>query len=239
MRQQTDLKVAARPSRRGRKPAKAKIYPAQSLRDAAYEAIKHRIITLAFKPGEYVNELQLSAMLGIGRTPVHLAIDRLMLEGLVEVIPRKGIIVKPLSLSEVLEIIEIRLLNEGFCLRRVAERASEKDIIALGEILDRAKSFTHKRDVEQMMLLDREFHLQLARLQGNQVLEDVLLNLIERSLRFWFISLNAPQHFESVQEEHDAILAAVKNRDPDAAERAMQLHIESFRSTLLRYLQQG
>src|SRR6185437_1484206 len=59
-----------RPSRRGRKPAKAKIYPAQSLRDAAYEAIKHRIITLAFKPGEYVNELQLSAMLGIGRTPV-------------------------------------------------------------------------------------------------------------------------------------------------------------------------
>jgi DNA-binding GntR family transcriptional regulator len=79
----------------------------------------------------------------------------------------------------------------------------------------------------------------LARLQGNQVLEDLLLNLIERSLRFWFISLNAPHHFESVQEEHDAILAAVQTRDPDAAERAMRLHIESFRTTLLEYLQQG
>ncbi len=138
-----------------------------------------------------------------------------------------------------LEIIEIRLLNEGFGLRRVAERASEKDILALGEILDRAKAFAQKRDVEQMMLLDREFHLHLARLQGNQVLEDLLLNLIERSLRFWFISLNAPQHFESDQEEHDAILAAVQTRDPDAAERAMRLHIEPFRTTPPEYLQQG
>jgi DNA-binding GntR family transcriptional regulator len=239
MRQQANLKLPIAPSRRGRKPVKAKHRPVQSLRDTAYEAIKHRIITLAFKPGEYVNELQLSEMLGIGRTPVHQAIDRLMLEGQVEIIPRKGIIVKPLSLSEILEITEIRLLNEGYCLRRVVDRASDADIAALGEILKEARAFAKKRDVEQMMLLDREFHLQLARLQGNVVLEDLLRNLIERSLRFWFISLNAPQHFESVQDEHDSILAALKKRDASGAERAMRKHIESFRTTLIQYLQHG
>src|SRR5712672_2921568 len=79
---------------------------AGSLRDAAYDAIKHRIITCAFKPGEYINELQLSSILKIGRTPVHQALDRLMIEGMVEVIPRKGVIVKPVSLNEVLKIIE-------------------------------------------------------------------------------------------------------------------------------------
>src|SRR5262249_60400923 len=77
-----------------------------SLREAAYEAIKHRIITCAFRPGEYINELQLSALLKIGRTPVHQALDRLMVEGMVEVIPRNAAIVKPRTLTEVLQIIE-------------------------------------------------------------------------------------------------------------------------------------
>ena len=89
---------------------------AASLRDAAYDAIKHRIITCAFRPGEYINELQLSSILKIGRTPVHQALDRLMIEGMVEVIPRKGVIVKPVSLNEVLQIIEVRLINEALLL---------------------------------------------------------------------------------------------------------------------------
>ena len=83
-----------------------------SLRDAAYEAIKHRIITCTYRPGEYINEANVSAMLGIGRTPVHQAIDRLMLEGMVDVMPRKGVIVKPVSLDEIMQIVEVRLLNE-------------------------------------------------------------------------------------------------------------------------------
>src|SRR5262249_58765623 len=76
--------------------------PRQSLRDAAYEAIKHRIITCKFKPGECINEASVSALLGLGRTPVHQAIDRLMLEEMVEVIPRKGVIVKPVILQDVM-----------------------------------------------------------------------------------------------------------------------------------------
>lgn len=237
MGQQASLKAARTSSRRSRKPLKKNA--GASLRDEAYDAIKHRIITLAFKPGEYVNEAQLAEMLGIGRTPVHQAINRLMLEGQVEVIPRKGIIVKPLSLSEIVEITEIRLLNEGYCLRRVTERASDSDLIALGNILKDAKAAAKRRDFEQIMLCDREFHLELARLQGNEVFEDILRNVIERSLRFWFISLNAPRHLQSVEDEHDTIMAALRKRDAAGAERAMKRHIESFRSTLMQYLQQG
>src|SRR5215471_18285123 len=115
------------PARPGRDAAKASAR-ATSLREAAYEAIKHRIITCAFRPGEYVNELQLSALLKIGRTPVHQALDRLMMEGMIEVIPRKGVIVKPMSLNEVLQIIEVRLINEPYGARLAADHADDSDL---------------------------------------------------------------------------------------------------------------
>lgn len=208
----------------------------QSLRDLAYEAIKHRIITCAFKPGEYVNEAGVAAMLGLGRTPVHQAIDRLMLEGMVEVIPRKGVIVKPVSLDEVMQIIEARLIVEPQGVGLAAARADETDLAALGDVLGRAQQWTSVRNVEQMMLLDREFHLALARAARNDVFADILRKLHERSLRFWFISLADISHHGAVQDEHQAILQAVRDRDANAAEAAMRLHIESFRKNVARYL---
>ncbi len=206
----------------------------QSLRDAAYEAIKHRIITCVLKPGEYVNEAYLSSTLGIGRTPVRQAIDRLMLEGMVDVIPRKGVIVKPVSLDEIMQIIEVRLLTEAYCVRLAADRADRDEIIHLSDILARAHQWIEARNSEHLMLLDREFHMVLARASKNAVLGDCLAKLHDRSLRFWFISLNRPGHHKSVQDQHQAILAAIKDRDPAGAEDAMRAHINAFRNNLTR-----
>lgn len=219
----------------------APIVPAQpesaaSLREAAYDAIKHRIITCVFKPGDYLNEAYVSASIGIGRTPVHQAIDRLTQDGLLEVIPRKGIIVRPVSLSEAMQITDIRLLNEPYCARLAAERADNVDLATLRDILNRADAWTEVRNIEQMMLLDREFHMALAKAARNAVLASILQNLHERSLRFWFISLNAPDHHREVQNEHRAIFEAIERRDADAAAKAMADHIESFRRNISRYL---
>jgi DNA-binding GntR family transcriptional regulator len=233
-------KQAVKPSVNRHKPASvsapANPIMAASLRDAAYDAIKHRIITCAFRPGEYINELQLSSMLKIGRTPVHQALDRLMIEGLVDVIPRKGVIVRPVSLNEVLQIIETRLINEGYGARLAAERANDSDIADLADVLKRTRHWTSMRNVENMMLLDREFHLLVARAAKNDVLTDLLRSLHERSLRFWFISLNAPAHYERVHEEHEAIFAAIYRHEPDKSEAAMRAHIESFRANVSQFL---
>jgi len=207
-----------------------------SLRDRAYEAIKHRIMTCAFRPGEYVNELRLSATLKLGRTPVHQALARLMVEGLVDIIPRKGVVVKPVSLNELLQIIEARLANETYSARLAAEHADERDIAGLDDVLDRTRAWASKRNVEHMMLLDREFHLLLTRAAKNHVLTEVLRGLHERSLRFWFISLSAPAQHECVCTEHQAIVEAIRQREPLAADRAMRAHIESFRANVTRFL---
>jgi DNA-binding GntR family transcriptional regulator len=223
-------------SARGKATIKTTMKAANSLRDAAYDAIKHRIITCTFRPGEYINELQLSSILKIGRTPVHQALDRLKIEGMVEVIPRKGVIVKPVSLNEVLQIIEVRLINEPYGARLAAEHASDSDLEDLDGILKQAKHWGELRNVEKIMLLDREFHLIMARAAKNDVLTELLRSLHERSLRFWFISLNAPKQWERVLEEHHAILAAVRKRDPDRADTAMRHHIQSFRTNVSQFL---
>jgi GntR family transcriptional regulator, rspAB operon transcriptional repressor len=209
---------------------------ASSLLDTAYDEIKRRITICAFRPGDYLNEAEISTMLGIGRTPVHQAIDRLMVEGLVQVMPRKGIIVKPVSLDEVMQTIEVRLLNESYCVRLAADRASAGEMDELTSILARAQNELATRDGERLMRLDREFHGVLAQSARNPVLTELLGRLHDRSLRFWILSLNTPGHHLSVQQQHLAILAAIRDRDPDGAEQAMRAHIEAFRRNLLQTL---
>jgi GntR family transcriptional regulator, rspAB operon transcriptional repressor len=210
--------------------------PPLSLRDAAYEAIKHRILTCKFKPGECINEAGISALLGFGRTPVHQALDRLMLEEMVEVIPRKGVIVKPVILDDVMQMVDVRMINEVQCARLAAARADDAHIAGLGDVIKRARRAIADQDVHAMMMLDREYHLLLARASNNRELAEVVRKLNERSLRFWFISFTTPDHHNRFQEQHETIFSAVRDRDADEAERAMRAHIDSFRKSVARQL---
>lgn len=205
---------------------------ALSLRDQAYAAIKHRILTCVFQPGDYVTGGQLAEVTGFGRTPVHQAIDRLQTDGLVEVIPRKGIVVRPVTLDDMIHLVPVRLANESLCARLAAERAGAADVAAMSDVLERAKQATAKGNTEQLVLLDRDFHACLARASRNPVLEDLLGKLHERSLRYWFISLTAQSQRRAVQREHADILEAVRRRDADAAETAARTHLESFHASV-------
>jgi DNA-binding GntR family transcriptional regulator len=210
--------------------------PPRSLRDQAYEAIKDRIITCAFKPGECINEASVSALLGLGRTPVHQALDRLMFEEMVQVIPRKGVIVKPVILQDVIQMIDVRMINETQCARLAATRADDASIESMSKVLDRARRAIEDHDIRALMMLDREFHLLLANTSRNFELAEIVRKLNERSLRFWFISFTTPDHHHSFQRQHEAVLDAVRDHDADAAEKAMRAHIEAFRKSVARQL---
>jgi DNA-binding GntR family transcriptional regulator len=210
---------------------------ALSLKQKAYEAIKHRIITCAFRPGETLNESAVASLLALGRTPVHQAFDRLRLEGLVDVLPRKGVVVRPLVLEEVIQISEARLLNEAYAVRLAAERASPSEIARMREILTRAA--TPALQTEELMLLDREFHKLIAEAAKNSILADILLNLNERSLRLWTISFESVDRQTIINNEHREIFLAICQRDAVGAESAMRQHIGSFRQTVLEQLSSG
>jgi GntR family transcriptional regulator, rspAB operon transcriptional repressor len=208
--------------------------PAKSLLDRAYNEIKLRIITCRYRPGEVLSEAAISLELKIGRTPIHQAIHHLMMDGLVSIIPRKGVMVRPVSIDEAMEITGVRLVTECYCARLAADRADDSELQRLQDIVDSSEKIIEERNVEQMMLLDREFHDILARAARNSVLADVLRNLHERSLRFWFISLRDPDHHRNVWAQHRAIVKALQSRQPDAAEAAMREHILAFQRNVTR-----
>jgi DNA-binding GntR family transcriptional regulator len=201
----------------------------RSLADAAYERIKLGIISLRYVPGAYVNEAQLCADLEFGRTPVHHAVMRLALDGLLEIVPRKGIIVSPISLNEIMASVEVRLINEPACARLVAERGTADEFGALAACLKKAEHLISARNIMGLMNADREFHSVLARASRNKLLEQILQRLHEQSLRFWFISLSDPAHLKGVDVEHWDVVRALQSRDAARAEEAMRAHIESFR----------
>jgi DNA-binding GntR family transcriptional regulator len=201
----------------------------------AYEAIKNRIITVKYTPGEYLNETLISETLKIGRTPVHQAIHRLAQEGLVDVIPRKGVIVRPVSLDEIAQIIDVRLINEPFCAAQAARRASRADLEIPKAILDAAqRELDEGNGVEELMRLDRRFHTWIAQTSGNSLLAEILMQLHDRSARLWFLSLSEGEHPHRVHAEHTEILRAIGMRDEALAANKARLHIESFRNTILR-----
>jgi DNA-binding GntR family transcriptional regulator len=205
-----------------------------SLLDRAYNEIKFRIITCRYRPGEVLSEAGISMELKIGRTPIHQAIHRLMMDGLVSVMPRKGVMVRPISIDEVMEIIGVRLVTECYCARLAADRIDDSELQQLQAIVDALEKVVEQRTVEKMMLLDREFHDTLARAAKNAVLADVLRNLHDRSLRFWFISLRDLDHHRNVLEQHRAIVKALQSRQPDTAEAAMRDHILAFQRNVTR-----
>ena len=232
----TNRRVSAVPGRHVVGPSPRRHLPRLSLRDRAYEAIKERIITCEFRPGECINEASVSALLGLGRTPVHQAIDRLMLEEMVDVIPRKGVIVKPVILQDVMQMIEVRMVNETQCARLAAARAEESHIERMSAVLGKATRAIEKQDIHRLMELDREFHLLLAEASKNFELAEIIRRLNERSLRFWFISFTTPDHHRSFQRQHEALFDGVRRHDADAAEDAMRVHIEAFRKSVARHI---
>jgi DNA-binding GntR family transcriptional regulator len=204
----------------------------QSLMQQAYDALKLAIITLEYRPGAVLVESRIREKIPYGRTPVHEAVARLALEGMLDIMPRKGIVVRPLSLDEALSNIEARLIVEPACARLAAERATADDVSEISQILARAKPMLARRDIQGLMLNDRAYHNAIARAARNPTLQTILQGLHERSLRFWFISLSDTQHLTQVDQEHREILNALTDHDGSAAENAVRAHIQSFRDTI-------
>ncbi|HEF4768885.1 GntR family transcriptional regulator [Burkholderia multivorans] len=209
---------------------------ATSLAERAYALIRRDIVTMRLKPGAALNEADLVARTGIGRTPVHQAVHRLVLEGLLSVIPRKGLMVQPLSLDEIVAVIDVRRINEAHCAELAARHATPDDLAALAVLLDAGQACAEQHDVEGMMELDRAFHQTIAAAARNAVLADILRGLHDRSLRFWFVTLSEPHHLADVQREHRALFERLSARDAAGARAAVERHIDSFRSTLVQHL---
>ncbi len=205
-----------------------------SRNEHAYAMLKERLTSLVYRPGDFLNIATLVEHLDVGRTPINHALHRLATEGLVQIIPRKGVVVSPLSIDDALDLIDVRLANEVLCVRLAAERITDAQLVELRTVAAAFEAAVSTRDITRLMNDDRLFHECIASIAGNTLLGEILKVLHARSQRFWAISLAAEGHLAEVVAEHAAILAAIAARDGDAAAAAATTHILSFRQSLLR-----
>ncbi len=200
----------------------------EGLRERAADILRERVITFQYRPGELLNVENISRDIGIGRTPVSQAIDRLALDGLVEIIPRTGVMVTPLTRANAVNIAELILHIEPKCARLAVERGTDEQIskvVALAEEADRLPS----QEVETLVFHDREFHQAIASAARNPVMSETLRRLYDQFLRFCLLSPIEEEQTDRMRKAHAEIGDAFAARDPERAEAAVARHVETMR----------
>ena len=205
-----------------------------SLTEQAYLQIKDKILSLELRPGLFLNESALCTMTGLGRMPVHQAIQRLRTEGLIEVIPRKGLLVRFDSLHDILELIEARLAMEPEVVALAAERATAKQLATLKGLLNQSKALTSQTNRDAFSQIDHAFHSLIATAANNKFLADVQRPLHERSNLMWHLRVMPEDGLMLTQREHEAILEAIINKSAHEARQAMRAHLLSLQKRILK-----
>ena len=197
---------------------------AASVVSLAYDRIRSLILSGDVPPGTRLGQVDLAQQLGVSRTPVREALRRLTGEGLVDFEDQRGFRVAALALDDVVRRLEVRLLLEPGAARMAAERRTEEDLAALEEsiVLERrARSSTAVHDAS------RDFHVRIAMATQNPELVATLegLWLVEVGRRLLSRRRAAPRWQDADIAEHEAILAAVRDRDGETAAGLMEEHI--------------
>ena len=195
------------------------------IRDDVLSSLRAGILEGTFQAGERLIETELAEQLGTSRVPVRDALKELARERLVETHPFRGAVVATFSADDILEIYTLRGLLEGYAARLVAEKATDNDIEHLQRIHEELRAVADRADVTAMVSKDFEFHHEICRLSGNRRLREVWSTLASQ-VRIVMILANQVI-FEPgfILAMHKPILAGLRSRDPEAAERAVTFHL--------------
>jgi DNA-binding GntR family transcriptional regulator len=203
----------------------------QTLTDRAYDALEEMIVTLKLAPGSAVSEAELSQRLGIGRTPIREALQRLARELLVQILPRRGVIVSDINVKTQLRLLEVRREVERLVARSAARRALPEErehFAALASMFERAAK---ANDDVAFMRTDHEFN-ELCVLAARNDFAAATMRLIQPlSRRFWYVHYKQAADMPEAAKLHAAIARAVaagKEEQAAQATDALLDNIEAF-----------
>jgi DNA-binding GntR family transcriptional regulator len=205
--------------------------PAETLTDQAYRLIEEQIVTLRLKPGDVLSEQILSAALRIGRTPIREALQRLANEGLVIILPRKGILVSDLNPRQQLLVLEVRRELERLLSRGGAERATEQQRAALREIARGMDRVAKSDDDMTFMRLDREFNRLITEAAHNDYAARSMKLIQGLSRRFWYMHYRQAADLPLCARLHANQARAIAEGKAEAAVRAsdkLMDYVENF-----------
>lgn len=210
-------------------PALSDDIDARSLAEKAYRLLIDKIVRIELQPGLVLSEKTLMVELGIGRTPLREALQRLAAEGLVDHVPRRGIFVSDISATSVQQIYEFRALIDGRAARLAAMRATEDEAQLLMRLHHELVGATDDNDIDRYVELDRRYYGVLARAARNIYLEETIPRMFNLHLRLWFLISKRLGNWHGIARSHEemtrSLADAISRRDPDEAEIAVRAYI--------------
>lgn len=205
-----------------------------------FNTLREMAISCQLKPGERLSEIELAARLGVSRTPVREALNRLVTEGFLQPCSR-GFMRRPLDVQETLDLYEARVAVERECLRLALLRGTPEQFEEAQAFLNHSRAVSPDTPMSELVALDEAFHRRLAAMSGNAELQRMLASLNDRIRFLRWIDMEHVGR-DSTQQEHQSILEALRQRDGPAAEQHLSDHIvlrrdqiaEAIRLTLAR-----
>jgi DNA-binding GntR family transcriptional regulator len=192
----------------------------ESLTDRAYAELEELIATLALKPGTAVSEAELSERLGIGRTPIREALQRLARERLVAILPRRGIIVSEINVSSQLRLLEVRREVERLVARCAARRATPEERKAFLELARVFERSSRQKDDVAFLRTDRAFNELCLASARNEFAAGAMALTHALSRRFWYLHSQRSADMPLVARLHAEMARCIASGDETASAKA-------------------
>jgi len=198
-----------------------------SLTDQAYTLLEEMIVRLQLPPGSAVSEAMLSAQLGIGRTPIREALHRLARDRLVQILPRRGVIVSSIDVVSQLRLLEVRREIDRLSARAAARRSQADERTQFAQMAEQFRAAGRKGDDVTFLRVDREFNELCLKAARNEFAEMAMMPLHSLSRRFWYVHYRQAADLAETAELHAAIAQAIALGDEGAAARAADALLDS------------
>lgn len=203
----------------------------QLVRELVYDHLHHEILTGALVPGHWLKEQDVAERLGVSRTPIREAVMRLAQEGLLEAFPNYGVRVRTLTAKDGLDAYAVREVLEGMAARLCAERRDPDVARRIFEALVIMEEAARNGDHSAQIKADTGFHTTIAECSDNVMLVEALRALGGKVTQIKVVTRDQ-NSTELSFAQHRAIHEAIEEHQPDAAEAAMRMHIQTFRKVI-------
>jgi DNA-binding GntR family transcriptional regulator len=205
------------------------------LGNIVYESLKESILNGSLKPGEKLMESRIAEDLGVSRTPVREAIRKLEKEKYVKMIPRKGAYVEDLTMEDILEVLEIRIVLEGLASKLAARNISDEMKDRIRENMKNFDSASSELDRKELISLDEKFHHIIYQSSGNHKLNEIVRELQDQFQRFRLSYFSELSSYMKLANSHNKLYQAIIDGDEEAAEAYAKEHIEEIRDNIISW----
>lgn len=205
--------------------------------DGAYEWLLGEIITFRIRAGAPLSENRIASQLGISRTPVREALQRLEKEGMVKRTDNARFSVSQLTIADVNDSCDLLEVLDTYVCRKAASLLTESDVAALTQSIDEMTRAAAADDRLSWSAADLAFHRLVNGIAGNQLVAETVKETRRRIQRFWLRAASLQSRLEACSQEHLVLANAMVNKDYDAIEPAVKEHIGHMRLRMLDMLE--